>query len=55
MPCVCSCAPPARRYAEFLKERNEMANRDWLSMRDQVGVETHVCAQSFSSRVSAHL
>ncbi|KAG1663699.1 hypothetical protein FOA52_013267 [Chlamydomonas sp. UWO 241] len=24
------------RYAEFLKERNEMANRDWLSMRDQV-------------------
>ena len=25
------------RYAEFLKERNEMANRDWLSMRDQVG------------------
>ena len=25
------------RYAEFLKERNEMANKDWLSMRDQVG------------------
>jgi dynein heavy chain 2, cytosolic len=24
------------RYAEFLRERNEMANRDWLSMRDQV-------------------
>jgi len=24
------------RYAEFLAERNEMANRDWLSMRDQV-------------------
>ncbi len=26
------------RYAEFLKERNEMANRDWLSMRDQARV-----------------
>lgn len=24
------------RYAEFLRERNEMANKDWLSMRDQV-------------------
>ncbi|GFR50179.1 hypothetical protein Agub_g12346, partial [Astrephomene gubernaculifera] len=24
------------RYADFLKERDEMANRDWLSMRDQV-------------------
>eukprot|EP00955_Chlamydomonas_euryale_P024622 259694-Chlamydomonas_euryale.AAC.3 len=29
------------RYAEFLKERNEMANRDWLSMRDQVRVRGH--------------
>jgi hypothetical protein len=27
------------RYAEFLRERNEMAHRDWLSMRDQVGQE----------------
>lgn len=25
------------RYADFLRERDEMANRDWLSMRDQVG------------------
>ena len=25
------------RYADFLRERNEMANKDWLSMRDQVG------------------
>nr|BBC28429.1 cytoplasmic dynein 1b heavy chain [Yamagishiella unicocca] len=24
------------RYADFLRERDEMANRDWLSMRDQV-------------------
>ncbi|GFH11884.1 uncharacterized protein HaLaN_07462, partial [Haematococcus lacustris] len=24
------------RYAEFLRERNDMANKDWLSMRDQV-------------------
>ena len=24
------------RYADFLRERNEMANKDWLSMRDQV-------------------
>lgn len=27
-----------RRYADFLKERDEMANRDWLSMRDQVSI-----------------
>jgi dynein heavy chain 2 len=25
------------RYAEFLRERDELAHRDWLSMRDQVG------------------
>jgi len=25
------------RYAEFLRERDALANRDWLSMRDQVG------------------
>jgi hypothetical protein len=24
------------RYAEFLSERNELAHREWLSMRDQV-------------------
>lgn len=24
------------RYADFLKERNEMADKDWLSARDQV-------------------
>lgn len=24
------------RYAEFLSERGALANRDWLSMRDQV-------------------
>lgn len=24
------------RYGDFLRERDEMANRDWLSMRDQV-------------------
>ena len=28
------------RYADFLRERNEMANKDWLSMRDQVGVKS---------------
>jgi hypothetical protein len=25
------------RYSDFLRERDGMANRDWLSMRDQVG------------------
>lgn len=25
------------RYGNFLTERDEMANKDWLSMRDQVG------------------
>jgi dynein heavy chain 2 len=24
------------RYADFLRERNEMADKDWLSARDQV-------------------
>ncbi len=25
------------RYGDFLKERNDLAHGDWLSMRDQVG------------------
>ncbi len=24
------------RYGDFMRERDEMANKDWLSMRDQV-------------------
>lgn len=31
------------RYGAFLAERDEMANKDWLSMRDQVG-KGMVCA-----------
>jgi len=34
------------RYAEFLQERDELANKDWLSMRDQVRFEARL--QSFS-------
>lgn len=32
------------RYADFLRERDEMANRDWLSMRDQVRPAPLHCA-----------
>jgi hypothetical protein len=42
------------RYGDFLKERDELANRDWLSMRDQVRSLLHLEDTVLDGRRNRH-